>query len=245
VPIRFVYFDLDDTLLDHRAAERAALADTCERFPAVFAQHELARVQETYHAGNVPLWHAYADGTIGKATLQRERFARLLAALGSEADSDEVGAHYLSRYGERWCWIRGAEAAYHAVADAYPVGLLTNGFAEQQRGKLAKFPVLAARASAVVISEEVGAMKPSPAIFEHAQALAHEACVAAPGEILYVGDSLRSDVRGGLAAGWQVAWYRGDAVAAPSPAVFCFDDFADLLAHLGLPQGAALESRSV
>lgn len=234
--IRFVYFDIDDTLLDHRAAERAALADTCGHFAEVFGGHDLAHVQQTYHAGNVPLWHAYADGAIDKATLQRERFARLLAALGSDADADAVGAHYLGCYARRWVWMEGAEAAYHAVADALPVGLVTNGFAEQQRGKLARFPGLEARARAVVISDEVGAMKPSPIIFAHAERLAQEACggALASDEILYVGDSLRSDVRGALGADWQVAWFRGDPAQSPAPEVFCFDDFADLLAHLGV-----------
>lgn len=69
-PIRFVYFDLDNTLLDHRYAERAALGDVIDDFPALFAGHNLDAVHDTYHRINKPLWQAYAQGEIDKATVK-------------------------------------------------------------------------------------------------------------------------------------------------------------------------------
>ncbi len=233
--VSFVFFDLDDTLLDHRRAERAALADCRARFPAL-AAHDLARLHEVYHAHNGPLWRDWAAGRVTKAELQRLRFARTVEALACDLDADALGAHYLDRYGAHWAWRDGAEAAFHAVARRYPVGLLTNGFVEQQRGKLARFPALEERAAAVVISEEVGAWKPHRALFDHAAALAG---VPAP-EILYVGDSLHADVEGAFGAGWQAAWFRspdlrfeGDPAAAP-PRTFVFADWAELLDRLGV-----------
>ncbi len=221
---RFVYFDLDDTLLDHRAAERAALADCCAAF-AGFERHAADVVQATYHAHNAPLWRQYAAGEIGREDVQRLRFERLCQALALDLDPAALGAAYLDRYAERWTWMPGAEAAFLAIAERLPVGLLTNGFAEVQHAKLDRFPALRERAAAVVVSEEVGVMKPHPAIFAHAT----EAAGVAAGEILYVGDSLHSDVEGGLAAGWQVAWFRGDA----HPEVFVFDDWSALTEALG------------
>ena len=229
--IRFVYFDLDDTLLDHRRAERAALADCQAAFPGL-GRHGAAHVSETYHAGNAPLWRDYGDGRVTKDFLKRERFAKLLAALEADEDPDAVSAHYLGRYGAHWAWMEGAEAAYRAIAARFPVGLLTNGFTEQQRGKLARFPALEQLARTVVISEEVGAMKPQPAIFRHAT----EAAGVAPDEILYVGDSLHSDVRGGLAFGWHIAWFGGDShpERAAVPDAFAFSNWNALLQRLGL-----------
>ncbi len=205
-PPVFVYFDLDDTLLDHRGAERAALADCHARFADGLGRHPVEHVQATYHAHNVPLWKQYATGEIGRRDVERLRFERTLVALGSGLDAEEVGRHYMARYAEHWRWTDGAERAFHAVADRLPVGLLTNGFVEVQRAKLARFPALLERAAAVVVSEEVGVMKPHPRIFAHAT----ERAGVEPAEILYVGDSLSSDVEGGLAAGWRVAWYGGD-----------------------------------
>lgn len=223
---RFIYFDLDDTLLDHRAAEQAALADCCAAFADHFGGHEVGVVQETYHRHNAPLWRRYASGEIGREDVQRLRFEGLCEALGLGLDARELGEAYMARYAERWRWVDGAEAAFHAIAERLPVGLLTNGFAEAQHAKLDRFPVLRERSDAVVVSEEVGVMKPHPLIFQHAAELAG----VAPGQILYVGDSLHSDVEGGRGAGWEVAWFRGDPNLRDD--VFAFSDWDTLLDRL-------------
>jgi HAD superfamily hydrolase (TIGR01549 family) len=225
--LAFVYFDLDDTLLDHRAAEREALADCCSTFAAHFNGHPVAHVQETYHTHNVPLWRQYAAGEIDRHDVQRLRFERLHTALDLDGlDAAHLGETYLDRYAAHWGWTDGAEAAFRAIADRFPVGLLTNGFADVQHAKLDRFPMLRERADAVVISEEVGVMKPHAAIFAHA---ATQAGVE-PGAILYVGDSLHSDVEGGHGAGWQVAWYGGDPARSE---VFVFDEWTALVDALG------------
>ena len=222
--ISFVYFDLDDTLLDHRGAEKAALAECRERFIEHFDGHDLAHVQETYHGHNVPLWRDYGRGLITKADLQERRFSHLLKALEVDAiDPNVLGEHYMSRYAHHWHWIEGAERAFGTIADQFPVGILTNGFKEAQRAKFDRFPVLLDRSASVVISEEVGVMKPNPALFAHA---ADKAGIN-PEEILYVGDSLHSDVEGGRNAGWQVAWFRGESNQRDS--VFVFEDWVDLI----------------
>ena len=204
--ISFVYFDLDDTLLDHRRAEKAALADCQEHFAGHLSRHSLGHIQETYHRHNVPLWRDYGAGLITKNDLNQLRFERLLTALEvSTIAPDVLGEHYLNRYAHHWSWIEGAEAAFHAIADRFPVGILTNGFKEIQHAKLDRFPSLRDRSASIVISEEVGVMKPNPALFSHAA----EKAGIDPEEILYVGDSLHSDVEGGRNAGWQVAWFRG------------------------------------
>lgn len=235
---RLVVFDLDDTLLDHRAAEHAALADLHEQHAAI-GRHDLGHVQAVYHGCNAPLWRDFAAGTLSATDLKRRRWADTLVALDCPLDPDEASRQYLDRYAAHWRWMAGAHDAFLAVAEAYPVAILTNGFSAQQRGKLARFPVIAERSRLVVISEEVGVMKPNPAVFEHVRQRAAETVGAplAPDEILYVGDSLRSDVEGGLGAGWRVAWKDGDAARAPS-GVLCFRDWRTLLNFLTLGRGS-------
>jgi putative hydrolase of the HAD superfamily len=75
---------------------------------------------------------------------------------------------------------------------------------------------------AVVISAELGAAKPDPAIFHVAlQALGVQA-----GDALHVGDSLEQDVRGAMAAGVAaVLVVRDGAVAPPGvPSVSSLDE---------------------
>lgn len=221
--IQFIYFDLDDTLLDHRHAERHALADVQARHPGVFGHLSLDTLQDTYHTINAPLWRQYASGDIDKATVKNQRFVRLLEALeASDADADAINRFYLDRYAEHWRFTPGAREAFQALAARYPVGVLTNGFAEVQHRKLDQFPVLRDASKAVVISEEVGQLKPHPAVFEHATDVAQ-----VPGaHILYVGDSHHSDVQGGHAAGWHVAWYQRDGDEHSSTDVDCFVTFS-------------------
>ncbi len=227
---RFVFFDLDDTLLDHRAAERAALADLHTTYGAHVGHYDLAHVCATYHAVNSALWADFGAGRVSSADLKRLRMERLLDALGATGlDADDFSDAYLDRYAAHWTWRDGARDVYLATADWRPVGLLTNGFSAQQRAKLARFPDLAEHASVVVISDEIGVAKPSAAVFEHARAEASRAIGAdlAPGDLVLVGDSLASDIRGAVGAGWQAVWLGGDATQAPA-GVICVADCVGL-----------------
>jgi len=202
--LAFVYFDLDDTLLDHRTAEKNALADVHAAFPDAFEGVTTEQVQTTYHYHNEPLWKRYADGEIEKEELKHLRIKRTLETLAvNGVSSERVSAHYIERYTHHWTPTDGAFEAFERVADRFPVGLLTNGFSETQHAKIERFPVLAERSDAVVLSEETGFLKPDARVFNHAA----ETADVAPEAILYVGNSLHSDVEGGLNAGWQVAWY--------------------------------------
>lgn len=237
-PIRFVYFDLDDTLLDHRSAERRGLGDVLATYRDHFDGVTLDRLHEVYHGHSVPLWRRYSLSEIDKETLQRHRFAHTLATLEIETlDPDAVNTHYLDCYARYWAFPRAAREAFHTIADRYPVGLLTNGFAEVQRAKLARFPELQDRAQAVIISENVGVMKPHPRLFAHAT----EQAEVPPEAILYVGDSYTSDVQGAHDAGWQMAWFKQDGHTPDEHEragdAFCFQAWPALTRWLLDPAG--------
>lgn len=224
--IHFIYFDLDDTLLDHKRAERRALGDVYARYQPHFGALTLADLQDRYHTVNIDMWTRYAAGTLTKADVKHQRFARLLDACQiTGLDADAVNTTYLVQYSQHWSFCQGAEAAFHALADRYPVGILTNGFSEIQHAKLAQFSDLRARIQALIISDEVGYMKPHPHLFTHAEAQAD----TPPQHILYIGDSYTSDVQGASRAGWHMAWYRGDDDRATAANVFAFNTWPDLL----------------
>lgn len=238
--IRFVYFDLDDTLLDHQSAQDQAIGDIHAAYPG-FQSAPLDHVRATYHQINTDVWIRYADGELTKAQTKRTRFARLLDAYAIiDVDPDTLSDFYLSHYANHWHYCTGAERAFHTIAERFPVGVLTNGLVNVQHAKLARFPDMRDRLGALVISEDIGYLKPHPQVFAHATQVAG----VATSEILYVGDSYRSDVRGGIDAGWQVAWYTGNLTAdrrahAVDSDVFRFDDWPALLRVLGLQASPA------
>ena len=89
---------------------------------------------------------------------------------------------------------------------------VTNGTRAAQRRKLRRSG-LDRLLDGAFISEEVGAEKPSPLFFRRVLA-AIPPCP--PEEILIVGDSLTSDMKGGAQAGLRCCWY--DPEDRPLPA---------------------------
>lgn len=225
--VSFVYFDIDDTLLDHTHAEREALSDLRDRYLEIFGTLSVEELQEQYHAINAPLWRRYADGEIAKTTVQGQRFEQLLGAVGApHANAALVGRYYMQRYAQHWQFIPGAREAFETIAQQQSVGVMTNGFAEVQAQKLDAFPVLKSQSDAVVVCEETGSLKPDPQVFAHAT---DQADVGAD-DVLYVGDSYRSDVKGAQNAGWRVAWFAPNGTNGHSTDErgFVFDDWEAL-----------------
>lgn len=221
---KFIYFDLDDTLLNHQSAEAAALRDVHDYFP-FFDAVTPDDLRQTYHEVNSKQWQLYSRGDVNREQLQRNRFEQTLQQLGLDGSRyDEVGSFYMKCYSSHWQWMDGAEKIYHKVVQNYPVGILTNGFAETQRKKFKQFR-LDESANCTVISEEVGALKPDPKVFQHATDLAQ----VATDKILYVGDSFSSDIKGGSQFGWKTAWFTDNENSTEQQkADFVFNDFKDL-----------------
>ncbi|MFK7847276.1 MAG: HAD family hydrolase [Rhodothermales bacterium] len=212
----FVYFDLDDTILDHRKAEKCALNDVKNTYADHFSASNQKEVEDIYHAGNVILWTQYSLGEITKDQLRRRRFEHLFNELSiTDLDPFEIGDYYVERYTNYWDYCEGAYDGFFKIAEQYPVGILTNGFAKTQHKKLAQFAEMRDQLNACVISEEFGHMKPHPKLFAHASEQAN----TPPEEIVYVGDSMHSDVEGGTKAGWNVIWYAPDESEAPKEVI--------------------------
>jgi putative hydrolase of the HAD superfamily len=220
----FIYFDLDDTLLDHKSAEAAGLKDVHDYFD-LFEDVSAEQLIDVYHQVNSRQWRLYSQAKVSREELQRNRFELTLQELGLNASRhEEVGNHYMQCYRNHWQWVDGAKEAYYEILEKYPVGILTNGFAETQRKKFEAFDLYNS-AQTTVISEEVGVLKPHPDVFRHATELAG----VDSNNILYVGDSFSSDVEGGTKFGWNVAWFTENGEPEKhKKADFVFNNFIDL-----------------
>ena len=202
MPYSFIYFDLDDTILDHYHAQQKAMEDVYKKFG--FEEYiTFADLNDTYHEINKVLWEKYGNGQISREHLQQHRIEDTLIALEIKSHKwPEVGQYYMNAYRNHWIWIEGARQILDHLKGEIPIGFLTNGFKETQVLKFEQFG-LSDYTDIFIISEDVGVMKPQPQIFAHAT----ERAGVEPDQILYVGDSLTSDVAGGTRFGWDVAWY--------------------------------------
>lgn len=225
----FIYFDLDNTLLDHSAAEADAQQSIYQHFPEL-QEVSMDKWLDTYKLINHQLWLKYQRGEIDRYELQRSRFKDSMTQLGIPDDrSDEIGSTYMQVYRTFWKWIDGAEEALIDVAGQYPVGFITNGFRETQQSKI-EFLDLNRFSDLFVISEDVGVMKPHPKVFD----VATERSSVNREQIVYVGDSYSSDIVGGQNAGWKTAWYTAfvEQIEEHQTADICFEEFPVLVDFL-------------
>jgi FMN phosphatase YigB (HAD superfamily) len=210
------FFDLDDTLVDHQAAEEDAHREAHAAHGTLFSGVAFEDWLAAYRRNNLRLWLEYGKGTIDRPALTANRFTLPLAELGLDAaHGAAVGSSYWDSYGRNWRLIEGAEDVLEHASRLGVVGILSNGFRETQRAKIGRFR-LERWVRHVVLSEDVGAMKPSRAIFDAA------AKAAGGGERrrLYVGDSFATDIVGAKAAGWFPVLFDRYGRGAPEPVVF-------------------------
>lgn len=214
--IRAVFFDLDDTLIDHTTAIRAAVAglyaqhsELHEKFPnEIQFQRAWLEAQNRHY----PL---YLHGKISHAEQKILRLRELWEGVRDLADTKCFALYdeFQAVYAKSWRVFPDVYPCIEALRPA-KLGIISNGWGRVQREKLA-LEKLDEQFGIIVISSEVGMAKPDPRIF-------HMACAALqvpPAEAIYVGDLYDLDVQGPLAAGLTPVWLRRRAGHIESPSV--------------------------
>ena len=196
--IEFLFLDLDDTILDFHKAERIALAKTIRDFGVEPTEHVLHR----YHIINKLHWEMLERGELTRAEVQVGRFRALFEELGVAVDAAAVAAKYSENLAIGHYFMPGAEEALEALSKKYRLFLASNGTASVQKGRMTSAN-LYRFFEQVYVSQEIGHNKPSKAYFD--------ACFARipdfdPARAMIVGDSLTSDIRGGINAGIKTCW---------------------------------------
>ena len=210
--IRAVLFDLDDTLVDHQEASRAAIVGVRERFAALQSRPLEELVRENQRVLDA-MHHEVAIGTRDVADARIERYRRLFAyaGAGTERASAAAELHRRLYQGSRKC-VEGALELVEHLHARLRVAVVTNNTIAEQREKLATFG-FAPHVDALVTSEEIGVAKPDARIFN--AALARVGC--APADAVMVGDSWHHDVLGAVAAGLRAVWFNRQGGAHPDP----------------------------
>jgi HAD superfamily hydrolase (TIGR01549 family) len=202
-----VFFDLDNTLYDHRRAAREALAEIYRRYDVAASGAAVDDFVRLYFDVNQRMWLKLATGELDVATLRGLRFAEVFALAGAAppADAAALGQEYLDVYLTFSYPLPGAEETLAALEPLLPLGLVTNGFTDTQRAKIGRLG-WEKYFRWVAIAEELGVFKPDVAIYEKMCALAG----LPPSRVLYVGDSPVEDVVAGRKAGLMTVWVRRD-----------------------------------
>lgn len=192
-------FDADGTLFDFAKAEEHAFFETAEAFGQVFDR----KTYDFYARVNEAIWKEMELGEIDQETLKAERFRRFFRRLGLETDAEAFSRTYLHRLSRQGFLFPGVEKLLENLKGACRMVLLTNGLTSVQAHRLGTSPIRPFFEE-LVISESVGVSKPDPAIFAHTFRLLG---IDEKAGSLMIGDSLTSDIRGGIGFGIDTCWY--------------------------------------
>ncbi len=225
---QWLLFDADGTLFDYDRAEAVALKKSFQQFNLPFDVSS----SDTYRQVNSAVWADFEQGKISVTQLRTVRFERLFTALEIDMDAEVFSRAYLNQLGARGDLLPGAEALVEACYGRYQLMIITNGFKDVQRKRLAHTN-LGKYFVDIVISDEIGAAKPDSKIFDVAFARMDN---PARENVLIIGDSLTSDMQGGLNYGIDTCWYNPQQRPLPSshPLTYQIQQLAELKAILNL-----------
>ena len=175
-----ILFDADNTLLDFDAAENKALAETLVEYGI---EPDAGTVQ-TYRDINSELWRQLEKGQIRRDKLMGERFTRFLKAINAAGDGVEMNRCYLDHLSSHPDLMTpNVLDVLGELSEVATLAVVTNGFEKVQSRRVAESGI--------------------GAYLEALRALG----VENREHVLVVGDSLTSDIQGGVNAGLDTCWF--------------------------------------
>lgn len=192
-------FDLDNTLLDFNRAEKATISKTLTHFGITPDDSTLKRYSEL----NLKQWKLLELGKLTRAEVKIRRFELLFKEKNFDVSAAEAAKLYETLLAQGHYFMEGAEELLETLYGDYRLYLVTNGTLSVQKGRL-KSSGIRRYFKDIFISEEIGYNKPSieyfNCCFSKIPDLEKESTVI-------IGDSLTSDIQGGINAGIRTIWF--------------------------------------
>lgn len=204
--IRHIFFDLDNTLWDHRNNAYLTLKEIYKR----------ENVQEKYNLGfedfhreyftiNERLWAQIRDGEIDKEYLRKHRFYDSFLFFGiDDYDLAQVfEQNFLDEILNYNDLVEGAfELLEYLSEKGYTLHILSNGFKEVTYRKC-ELSGIQNYFQTITSADELNVRKPQPEIYEYALKKAN----AKKEESIMIGDDWIADVEGALSFGIDAVFF--------------------------------------
>lgn len=216
LPLKAVFFDLDDTLFDHLHSTRQGLQSVCQAYPdlqrrsmeALFADY--TRLLDEVHLcvleGSLTIDEARIERFRRFFLLHRSETTDILAAVEHAANLHR--AVYLANRQV----VAGVIPLLECLHGKVKIAVVSNNLLAEQVEKLS-YLKLDHLVDELVVSEETGFIKPDPRIFQ--VALQRVGCSAE--EVVMVGDAWKADVLGATGAGIRAIWLNRAGIVCPDP----------------------------
>lgn len=207
-------FDADDTIFDFHACEQHALKET-------FANHAIdfhKEMENCYHEINHDLWSRYETGELSREEVVFTRFSCLFDRFHIDLDGVLFEKDYQSALAEGHQLLEGAYDLLTALHGHFRLFIVSNGVVATQYQRLHDAG-LTSFFEKIFLSEEVGFRKPQPEFFQPVL----QAANCERKELLLIGDSLTSDIKGANQMGIDCVWMNPQKKKAPASLRITFE----------------------
>ena len=205
--IKYLFLDLDNTILDFTKAESVAIRKTM----SVYGLEPTDALARRYSEVNDRHWKALERGELTRDQVVVGRFAAFFGEQGIAVDAAAVAKTYETLLSQGHYFLPGAEEAVERLSKKYRLFLASNGTASVQKGRMTSAN-LYRFFETVFVSQEIGYNKPS---VEYFNACFDSIAGFDKEKAIIVGDSLSSDIKGGINAGIDTCWYAPHGRSAP------------------------------
>jgi 2-haloacid dehalogenase len=220
-PYTWLLFDADDTLFDYPASEAIALRSTFEEFGQVYR----ADILRIYQIFNRQVWAEFERGETTSQDLRLKRFRLLFDEIDAPLDPQDFSLRYLENLSCTGKLLAGAAEVLQALSGRYHIALVTNGLSEVNHPRLER-SIIHPFIEKTFVSEEIGAAKPDAGFFE---AVFREIGNPPKNQVLIIGDSLSSDMQGGINYGIDTCWFNPGRKATDLPVTYVINTLGQLL----------------
>jgi putative hydrolase of the HAD superfamily len=227
---------MDDTLFDHRHSSRSGLMAMQQRYPC-FQQTTIDELEQAYI---LLLEEIHLQVLLGEMNLDQARIVRMERLFAqfdeqsSRATVEEATRMFREKYQASRQIVPGTIALLEALRPHVKIGIVTNNILVEQQEKL-RYLGLEAHIDALVVSEEVGIVKPEAGIFR----VALERLQCSAEETVMIGDAWQNDIIGARAAGIRAIWLNRFGMPCPDPSlaseISAFEPLEAVFALLSLP----------
>ncbi len=197
--IKNVLLDLDDTILDFKMSEKVALTKALTELGINVTDEIVSK----YSACNISQWKRLELGEITRDEVKLNRFKLLFDDLEITLSPSLATPLYEKYLSQRHFFIEGAEQMLKDISQSYDLYLVSNGTKKVQQGRL-KSAGITQMFKGIFVSEDIGTEKPNIDFFNYVFDTIPNFDKK---ETVIIGDSLSSDIKGGINAGIKTIWY--------------------------------------
>lgn len=200
IKYEIIIFDADETLFDFKKSEKKAFESTIIDFGIEYEENYHFKV---YKEINTAIWKELENGLITQKKLKTERFRRLSKKLNIQFNEVDFATLFMKHLSQASFLYEKSEELVKNLTKNYRLTIITNGLSAVQDNRIKK-SIIAEYFEDIVVSEEIGISKPNPQIFQHAL---NNINYTDKNKVLIVGDSLTSDIQGGINFGIDTCWF--------------------------------------